>query len=342
MTEFHPPPLRQNHHGEPRRTGFELELAGIEIETCVRVVHELLGGQITRHHSLLTEIDSSALGHLVIELDTTAFQRLAERLEQPEGGEHHDILDSYTLRTRISQWLGQTAAQLIPIEIVTAPLTFEHLPKLEELRESLRRHKAQGTNTAFLYAFGLQFNPEIASSQIDYTRDMLRAFLILLPWLQEEMRIDFSRRLLTFAEPFPERYVARLLAEDYTPDWPEFIADYRSANPTRNRALDLWPLFAYMMPESVERLEESQRRLIKARPTFHYRLPNCEIDDPDWRIATSWNLWVEVEKLAANKPRLARMAKDYLAFLDRPLHSFSDEWIRHVAADMKPYASTRL
>ena len=43
---------------------------------------------------------------------------------------------------------------------------------------------------------------------------------------------------------------------------------------------------------------------MSARPTFHYRLPNCRVDEPDWRIAHEWNAWVTVEALAADEDAL--------------------------------------
>src|SRR3546814_9457337 len=41
--------------------------------------------------------------------------------------------------------------------------------------------------------------------------------------------------------------------------------------------------------------------LIKARPTFHYRLPNARLADPQWSIVREWNLWVRVERLAHDR-----------------------------------------
>lgn len=46
--------------------------------------------------------------------------------------------------------------------------------------------------------------------------------------------------------------------------------------------------------------------LVKARPAYHYRLPNCLIDEPDWRLAREWNTWVAVERLAADAPAAGR------------------------------------
>jgi hypothetical protein len=70
--------------------------------------------------------------------------------------------------------------------------------------------------------------------------------------------------------------------------------------------------------------------LIKARPTFHYRLPDCKIDDPDWALKATWNDWVEVERLAADDERLQRCCSDYLEFLDSPFKRLFGKWAETV------------
>jgi hypothetical protein len=52
-----------------------------------------------------------------------------------------------------------------------------------------------------------------------------------------------------------------------------------------------------------------ERELIKPRPTWHYRLPNCLIDDPDWSLRDPWREWVRIEKLAADPDALAAAAR---------------------------------
>ena len=66
-----------------------------------------------------------------------------------------------------------------------------------------------------------------------------------------------------------------------------FIDDYLVENASRNRALDMLPVFAYL-DEARIRAAVSDG-LIKARPTLHYRLPNCEIEQPGWDLHPAWN-----------------------------------------------------
>ena len=46
---------------------------------------------------------------------------------------------------------------------------------------------------------------------------------------------------------------------------------------------------------------------VKARPTFHYRLPDCRVNEPGWSVADAWNRWVYVESLAADTDLLAEL-----------------------------------
>ncbi len=55
---------------------------------------------------------------------------------------------------------------------------------------------------------------------------------------------------------------------------------------------------------------------IKSRPALHYRLANCDIDLPGWGIITAWRHWLEVEHLAQDRERLAKVAAAYLEHLD--------------------------
>ena len=47
---------------------------------------------------------------------------------------------------------------------------------------------------------------------------------------------------------------------------------------------------------------------VNARPTFHYRLPNCEIERGDWHLSDSWNLWCVVEALANDAGQLDELS----------------------------------
>jgi hypothetical protein len=135
---------------------------------------------------------------------------------------------------------------------------------------------------------------------------------LLNGWLRRQVAPDPTRNLLGFADPFPAAYVRKLVSPDYWPDIATFIDDYLSANPTRNRDLDLLPLLLYLDEERVRAALPNEK--INGRPTFHYRLPDARVSDPGWSIAPDWNRWVAVERLASNRGRIDAVGASYLAF----------------------------
>ena len=58
-------------------------------------------------------------------------------------------------------------------------------------------------------------------------------------------------------------------------------------------------------------LNDEERNLVSGRPAFHYRLPDCKINVPGWSVATAWNQWVFVERLACNGPLLHELITEW-------------------------------
>jgi hypothetical protein len=87
------------------------------------------------------------------------------------------------------------------------------------------------------------------------------------------------------------------------------------------------PIFAHIDQTVLERLGNE---LISPRPAFHYRLPNCLINDPAWRVAREWNYWVEVEKLAESAEKIQKMSELFLEKRESTLISFRDKWHNEV------------
>ena len=93
------------------------------------------------------------------------------------------------------------------------------------------------------------------------------------------------------------------------------LTDAFARGKPENKLVMLWqlgmPVLAHLDKRRVmHRVEDPD--LVKGRPAFHYRLPNCMVDEPDWTLAREWNTWVEVERRAADADRLAAMSRDFL------------------------------
>jgi hypothetical protein len=194
---------------------------------------------------------------------------------------------------------------------------------------TLQRKGAQGTQSSLLYAFGLQLNIEVHSLKPDWVIPVLQAFLLLYDALVKAGNVDLSRQLSPYVKPFPGSYVRHVLQPGYRPEMGKLIDDYLEHNQTRNRPLDMLPLFAEVDRKRVM-AAPVERELIKPRPALHYRLPNCEIDDPDWNLARPFNAWAEVEHLAADPDRLDAARTEYLRRPAQALGHLADEWARRI------------
>ncbi len=299
---FQPPPRSSNTDGSTRRVGIEIEMAGLRPEQVAEAVTDSIGGSVEVDSAFLTRIRDTEFGDFHVELDadllkSRQYQNLLAELgiDIGEGDE----------REHIESLISRVAGLVVPLELVGPPVPWTELETLDGIRERLHRAGARGTQFSPLYAFGMQLNIEAASLQADYLLSIIRAFLLSYDELIEAERVDLSRRITPYVQPFPEEYLAHVLQADYSPGLEKLIDDYLHLTPTRNRPLDMLPLFAFLDEARVMNAPV-ETHLIKARPAFHYRLPNCLIDQPDWSLATAWNRWVEVERLADDSERLER------------------------------------
>jgi hypothetical protein len=295
---FEPPPHIKNDAGEIRTIGFEVEFGAIDASAAAEVVASLYGGTVSAESEFRIRVENTRLGDFKIKLDT----RLV-RLERGDG-------PFKKLETELSNLAGLAASTVIPHEIVTPPLPVDRLEELSSLIPELRRRGASGTEASLFYAFALHINAEAPSLESRSIVAIVKAFVVLGSWLWDSIDPDMTRRLLGFAESFGNDYAARLANPDYWPSRAEMIDDYLTANPSRNRDLDLLPLFAYLDEERVcAKLPDEK---INPRPTFHYRLPDARVSDPRWSIAAEWNRWVAVERLAADRARLLEACGAFL------------------------------
>lgn len=296
MPEFDPLPWHENHAGAPRRVGVEMEMAGVDPEQIGAAVTDVLGGRFEAESAFSGTVRETGLGDFGIELDADL---LTSR-------HYLDMLDTVgisieagQLRDSLEDVLSRLAGIMVPHELVCPPVNLADLPRIDAIREGLRKAGAKGTHSSALYAFGLQFNVELADDGADHLLAVLRAFLTRFDRICEREQIDFSRKLTPFVQPFPEDFVTHVLDPEYAPDRSTLIDDYLRFTPTRNRPLDLLPILAWIDPDRV-RAAPVEHALIKPRPAWHYRLPNALIDDPDWSLARPWKEWAGIEELAAN------------------------------------------
>lgn len=319
-------PIKVNSQGNPRKVGFELEFAGISIMNTARIVSSLFGGTIKQNNRYDVKIENTELGNFTVELDARMLQTMAR---QDVFDTSQLNLEEGSIRKSVEEIIDKLAMSVVPIEIVMPPVALSEMYRLEELRRALQENKAEGTKASLVHAFGMHINFEVPDLSIPTLLRYLQAFILVYPWLLTKLKIDFSRRISPFVDPFPEKYVRKVLGLDYKPEKDQFIKDYLEFNPTRNRPLDMMPIFGILNNDLVQEVMEGEKN--RPRPTFHYRLPNSRVDDPGWRFEEELKYWMVVEQLAEDREMLQKLSRLYLVRDRDTLLSFHKEWAQTIA-----------
>lgn len=319
------PPQPRNAKGDMRKAGFELEYSGLDVQKSALLVRRVFGGDHVIRSSFEHVIHAPP-GDFDVVIDTSVLKEKRYEKALRAVGLDPDRLNTHWLEEAL---LG-VAATLVPIEISAPPIPIDQLAPLDELRGQLRAAGAKGTRASVVYAFGMHINPEVAVLHAAPILDHLRAFILLYPWLKQRAEVDLARRIAPYINPFPAAYGRLILQPDYaaTDTKVRLIRDYLRHNPTRNRPLDMMPLLACLDREMVMRIarEQGEEGLVKPRPAYHYRLPNCMVDEDGWTLAREWNAWVAVERLANDRDKLWAMAGDYLQADQESFRPFVDKW----------------
>ncbi|MFC4347554.1 amidoligase family protein [Kordiimonas lipolytica] len=305
-----------------RKIGVEIEFAGLTPDQAADVVASALGGEPKQTDLYFWTVEETELGDIDVELDTQFVKAgnnpLQEALEAA----------SEELGIEIRRLIGSASEGLVPTEIVSPPIPVSSLPGMDKLVDALRQAGAKDSSGSPLFAFGLHLNPEVTGKDVAAILPTFKAYMLMSAWLRDQIGIDLARKALPYIDPFPVSYVKHATRADYTPDLNQLIDDYLDENATRNRELDMLPLFAHLDEERVRKRVNDPR--IKPRPTYHYRLPEARLSSPDWSIGQEWDRWLLVEKLAGDADALTGLAE---LFTDTPPRkwleassSFLSEW----------------
>ena len=265
-----------------RRTGIEIEFAGLSVAEAAQVVQHLWGGIIEPVDDRDLNVKGGQFGDVKVELDISLQKQWAEDLA------------------------AQALGGLVPVEIVTAPLAQGDLPQADRLVGALRKAGALGTRARLAYGFGLHLNPELPGPDGVGLVAVARAYALLEPWLRQSDPIDPARRVLPFVDPWPLDLTDALAQ---TARWTvaQFARTYTAHAPSRHYGLDLLPALQHLHAEALAAVPVAH--LKGARPTFHYRLPEARLDEPGWSIAYEWNRWCLIEAVAINSAVLEDLAQ---------------------------------
>ncbi len=281
---------------DKRAVGFELEFTGLEIDEVSELVANAFSGVVRKDDSFVYTVRDTEFGEFRIECDSSF---LKDR-------KYADWLDNLGIELkkgsekRLELSIAEHSQVLIPRELVSPPIPGHKLSSFYKLIRQIQGRYQNKSNKSFSLApCGLHINIEVASLETDYLLSILRAFCLMYEDLYKEINVDMIRSLAPYIKPFPKAYALKILDPEYKPTQSQFIDDYFKHNPTRNRALDMSVIFAEIDADRLQKVKGLELNLIKPRPAFHYRLPNCELDNPDWSVATELERWSRIEALAS-------------------------------------------
>jgi hypothetical protein len=291
--------------GDVRRVGFELEFSGLTVDRAAEAVARGVGASATRVSSVEYRVEHADLGPFGVEVDWRFLKEQARTRADA----------TTTLELDWTQILGDLASLVVPVEVVCPPIPMQRLDELLPLVDALRDAGAEGTSESPLAAYGVHINVEIPKLDAATVHRYLRAYGLLQWWLLREHDIDPARRLSPYVTPYPEAYLHEIHGLE-KPSLRDLLRHYLEHNATRNRALDMLPLFAVDAPAAVRACVDDPR--IQARPAFHYRLPDCHIEQREWSPAQPWARWCAVEALADDGDAIDTLAERFRA-AKRPL-----------------------
>lgn len=319
---FKTPPIIYNQDGQERSVGFEFEFTGVEMNDAAEMISDLYGGKIEQISGYEYKVKDTEFGDFSLELDASLFlNKKYEKVLKTVGLDVNKLKN----KEKLEEALRDMASTVVPFEIITPPIGFSDLKRLNELVDRLREWKAKGTGDSFFYAFGLHLNPEVPELSADSLLRHLKAYVMLDGWIRKDADVNISRKITPYINEYEMDYIRFILREDYQPGLEELIRDYFTFKNSRNRPLDMLPVFMFMEKEFTSGLMKEE--LTSARPTFHYRLPNCSLGDESWSLAAEWNRWVLVEKLADDEQSLSQYSRAFLNMDDKSVFSMKKKWV---------------
>ncbi|MDF1748861.1 MAG: amidoligase family protein [Alphaproteobacteria bacterium] len=330
------PPSPTTDGTTERRVGVEIEFAALKPQKAAQLVADHFGGTVVEVDAHRYEIRDGSEEVFLVELDAH-YAHPNDKLH--DVGERKPWLSDMAnwlrdLDVEASRLIGDLGGDLIPCEVVCPPIPWSRLNLVEDFYRALHQAGAAGTDEGLLYAFGLHMNIEVTGESTDDILPTLKAYLLLSSWLRSSIQVDGTRRIFPYIDPFPSGYVKRVCAPDYNPDINGMIGDYLSFNPTRNRELDMLPLFSHLRAARVSRAVDDPR--IKARPAYHWRLPNALFSGQQAGPLAEWFRWLTVERLAADQEGLDSACEAFQNLSPLPLTDDLELFSCHLAEAYRP------
>ena len=327
--DFKKPKITHNKHNEVRKVGIELEFSKVDLHLLVHIIKSSFGGEHKIINQYYHEINGTEIGDFSVKVDSRLLtQKTYKKAFDKAGISFNELNEKIHLEEAIDRVIETVGSFIIPYEINFPPVSIYDLHNIEIIREKLYKNDLKGTSSHIKNAFATHINAEAPDFTIHSILNYLRAFILYYPWLIKTSDIDITRKLTPYINPFPQEYNLMVLDKDYNPSMDQMMKDYHRYSPDRNRPLDLYPLFVYINENSLDYFEDIAN--VKARPTYHYRLPNSEVDKPLWSIALEWNKWVKIEDLAAEEDQINYLSSAYRKLERISFFGFNNKWKKFI------------
>ena len=290
-------PSPQNEDGETRLLGVEVEFGGLTEGRAAEILAGMTDREVTQGDEDY-RVEDTPFGTCKLYMDTA-------------------------YRNQDDTALGRAALDLarnvVPVELVTSPFPPDRLGELDEVLARYRAAGASGTHGGILLGFGVHLNVQIAAPTAAHLWSVTTAFAMAEPLLRDAYDLDMSRRALPFVDPYPQRLLD-VLAQGCPERLDTLVESYLGATHSRNHALDMLPIFAHLCPNLTrDALARGAGGTVSARPAYHYRMPDCRIDEPSWSLAGEWALWCAVERLAEDRDTLEALCTHWRAMRQDPM-----------------------
>lgn len=316
----------KNYKKKNRRFGLEIEYVGLPLDQSANIIADALECDKKRTHKTHYTFEHPELGEFILELDVELAQKISANAQNTP-------LNDMSINKAIDSFLPEMLSGIAPSELVTPPLEMKDLAITSKIVKDLRNGGAQGTSESFLYAFGYHVNPEARSLDAEDILRILQSFTLLFDYLVDTLQMDLTRKISGYAAPYPKAFAKHILNPNYNPDIDTLMRDYIKFAPSRNYALDMLPLFSFIDEDFIE--SKCPDSLIKTRPTYHFRLPNCKINDTDWDIYNGIKAWALVEAVADEPKLLERLSCEYLKINNKIMNKMTSRWREHVKEILK-------
>ncbi|MFC3616022.1 amidoligase family protein [Lutimaribacter marinistellae] len=276
-----------------RKIGLELEFTGLSESDAAQVFASATAGRAERTEERSWTCETDDFGTCRFFLDTAFDNEISE----------------------IGGMAERLMRQVIPVELTTEPFDPTNLPRFDQAIAELRHAGATGSRHGLLLGFGLHLNVDAASEDAEYLSRILTSYALLEAWFRQAAPIDISRRVLPFVTPCPDHFVDTMAMLDIA-SMDDLISIYLNHVPSRNFGLDLLPILAGHEPHRIEDAVHGEK--VKPRPAFHFRLPDCRIDEPDWSVMEAYDQWSMVEAVAADASLLGQLRTARTNWAQRP------------------------